>query len=121
MKKLSGLFLIFVFTIFSFSVVAQDVSTNLKEKFKVYGNCGMGKSKIEKAANSVEGVKRAKWNVETKKIIVKFDSSKTTNEAIKKAIAKVGYDTEEFRAKDETYNALHSCCKYDRPAVKKNK
>jgi len=28
------------------------------EKFKVYGNCGMCEKRIEKAANSVDGVKQ---------------------------------------------------------------
>jgi len=121
MTKLLGFISVFIFTVFSFAAIAQDVSSEVKEKFKVYGNCGMCKKKIDKAAKSVEGVKSAKWNVDTKKITVKFDRSKTTLVAIKKAIAKLGYDTEEYRAKDETYNGLHSCCKYERPAAKSNK
>jgi mercuric ion binding protein len=30
------------------------------------------------------------------------------------AIAAVGYDTEMHKAKDEVYNKLPECCKYDR-------
>lgn len=120
MTKLSGFFTALVFTIFVFSTFAQDTSTEVKEKFKVYGNCEMCKKTIDAAAKSVDGVKSAKWNIEAKTIMVKFDSSKTDLDAIKKAIANAGYDTEEFRAKDETYNALHNCCKYDRPAALNN-
>ena len=33
---------------------------------------------------------------------------------IKKAVAKIGHDTDEAKATDEVYENLHSCCKYDR-------
>ena len=35
-------------------------------------------------------------------------------EKIQKAIASVGHDTELYSAKEEDYNNLHSCCKYER-------
>lgn len=84
------------------------------EKFKVFGNCGMCEKTIEKAANDVKGVKKADWDKETKQIEVTFDPEKTTLDAIHQAIADVGYDTKKVKAKDEVYNKLHSCCKYDR-------
>ena len=33
---------------------------------------------------------------------------------IKKKIAEVGHDSEDFKATNEAYANLHSCCKYDR-------
>ena len=33
---------------------------------------------------------------------------------LQKAIADVGYDTENYRADDDVYNSLHYCCKYER-------
>ncbi len=45
--------------------------------FGVRGNCGMCKSTIEKAANSLAGVSTAVWDVDQKKIAVSFDASKT--------------------------------------------
>ena len=44
--------------------------------FGVRGNCGMCKNTIEKAANGVEGVAKATWNVDKKKIEVSFDDTK---------------------------------------------
>ena len=85
------------------------------ETVKVYGNCGMCKTRIEKAAKGIDGVKKADWDRETKELTVTYDSEVTNLEAIEKAIADVGHDTENARAKDEVYNELHSCCKYDRP------
>jgi len=89
------------------------------EKFKVYGNCGMCESRIEKAAKSVDGVTAADWNKETKMIEVSFDTSKTDVHKVHMAIAKAGHDTEMHKAKDETYNALPGCCQYDRAPAKK--
>jgi len=89
------------------------------EKFKVYGNCGMCESRIEKAAKSVDGVTTADWNKETKMIEVSFDSLKTDIHKVHMAITKVGHDTGMHKAKDETYNSLPGCCKYERAAIKK--
>ncbi|MEE4285344.1 MAG: cation transporter [Mariniphaga sp.] len=91
------------------------------EKFKVYGNCGMCESRIEKAANSVDGVSAADWDKKSKMIEVKFDDSKTSVDVVHKAIAKVGHDTEMHKAKDSVYNDLPGCCKYDRTEKEKSK
>jgi Cu(I)/Ag(I) efflux system membrane fusion protein len=79
---------------------------------KVLGSCGMCKTRIEKAAKSVDGVTVASWDKETQQLHLHFDSKKTSVDAISKAIAKTGHDTEKDKADDETYNALPGCCKY---------
>ena len=81
--------------------------------FGVRGNCGMCKSTIEKAANSVEGVASANWDVDKKKIDVSFDDTKTDAMAIHKAIAASGYDTEKVAGSEEAYKGLPGCCQYD--------
>tara|TARA_R100000789_G_scaffold77770_1_gene73065 strand:+ start:695 stop:1093 length:399 start_codon:yes stop_codon:yes gene_type:complete len=81
--------------------------------FGVRGNCGMCKSTIEKAANNVEGVATATWDVDKKKIAVSFDESKTNEMAIHKAIAASGYDTEKAIGDLDAYDNLPGCCKYD--------
>ncbi len=73
-------------------ISAAVVKTNLT--FGVRGNCGMCKMTIEKAANSVEGVASAIWDVDQKKIDISFDDGKIDAVAIHKAIAASGYDTE---------------------------
>lgn len=89
------------------------------ETFKVSGNCGMCKSKIEKAAKDA-GAKSATWDVETKILTVSYKSSSTNTAKIQEKIAGVGYDNAGFKTTDEAYNKLHGCCKYDREAVNKN-
>jgi Cu(I)/Ag(I) efflux system membrane fusion protein len=79
---------------------------------EVQGSCGMCKKRIEKAATEVGGAITASWDAEAKKLEFQYDASKTSPEAISKAIANVGYDTELNKATDETYNALPGCCHY---------
>ena len=81
--------------------------------FGVRGNCGMCKNTIEKAANGVEGVSKATWDVDKKKIDVSFNDTKTDAMAIHNAIAASGYDTEKVAGSEEAYKDLPGCCKYD--------
>lgn len=95
----------------SLTLFAGPVKT---EKFKVGGKCSMCKARIEKAANSVDGVTAAEWNVDTKMIEVSYDETKTSIQKVHEAIAEAGHDTELVRADDETYANLPGCCHYDR-------
>ncbi|MFT4610789.1 MAG: mercuric ion binding protein [Glaciecola sp.] len=81
--------------------------------FGVRGNCGMCKNTIEKAANAVEGVGNATWDVDKKKVDVSFDDTKTDAMAIHNAIAASGYDTEKVAGSEEAYEGLPGCCKYE--------
>jgi len=83
-------------------------------KFKVFGNCSMCESRIEKAALTVEGVTEADWSEKSKMLKVSFDASKTDINNINSAIASAGHDTENFRADDTVYNKLPGCCRYER-------
>ncbi len=114
MKTSVKLFLTFMFLGIT-SLFAQELKT---ETFKVYGNCDMCKDRIEKAAESVDGVTAADWNKETKMLEVSFDASKTDTKIIRKAIAKAGHDTLLEKAPDEVYAALPQCCHYKRAPKK---
>lgn len=110
-------FLLFLsLLVFSFSSIAQDKKTEVSEDIKVWGNCGMCKSRIEKAVKAI-GVTSASWSSETKMLSVKYNSDKLSNTKIQKAIATVGHDTQDETATDEVYNKLPGCCKYDRKAA----
>lgn len=86
-------------------------------KFEVKGNCGMCEKTIEKAALSVNGVVNADWDKEDKLLKVTFEDTKTSENKIQSAVAQAGYDTKNYKAKEEVYNNLPECCKYDRNAV----
>ena len=97
------------------SVQAQEKKNkNAKYTIEVNGNCEQCKKRIEKAAFSVSGVKSANWDVETHQLSLILNEEKTSVLDVKKAIAKVGHDTDEVKAADAVYDNLHSCCKYER-------
>ncbi|MDO8368599.1 MAG: heavy-metal-associated domain-containing protein [Saprospiraceae bacterium] len=115
-------FIVFFSTIFFFNLVnlspsnAQtDRKPGMTAKFTVYGNCGMCEKRIEKAAK-IKGVSAVDWDVDTKILTVRFDENKVKPLKIHEAVAAVGHDTDNVRAKDKVYNKLHSCCLYERPA-----
>lgn len=85
---------------------------NLSINFEVKGNCGMCKSRIEKTAIKIKGVKFASWDAETKKFAAIIDERKCSIDDIKKKIAEVGHDSEGFTAPQEVYDSLPECCKY---------
>jgi hypothetical protein len=93
-------------------VMAQSVT----ERFQVSGNCGMCKSKIEKAAKAA-GASSAAWNEDSKELVVSFDSGNSSVAQIQQKIAEVGYDNAGARATDAAYDKLHGCCKYERTAA----
>ncbi|NQU85491.1 MAG: cation transporter [Mariniphaga sp.] len=101
--------------LFMFGAVAVFAG-NKTEKIEVKGNCGMCEKRIEKTALAVEGVSKADWDVDSKKLAVVFDDSKTNVNKIEMAVAKVGHDTPNHKSTEEVYNALPGCCKYDRTA-----
>jgi copper chaperone CopZ len=74
----------------------------------------MCKTRIEKAAASVDGVSKAEWNDETKLLAVSYDPAKTDVKKVSAAVAKAGHDTEAVKAEEKDYKALPACCQYDR-------
>ncbi|HYQ57910.1 MAG TPA: cation transporter [Draconibacterium sp.] len=113
--KTKVLSLLALFVMGAFTVFAGDKT----EKIKVYGNCSMCETRIEKAVNAVDGVSKADWDKDTKMLEVSFDDAKTDIHKVHMAVAEVGHDTDMHKAKDEVYDALPSCCKYDRTAEAK--
>jgi hypothetical protein len=83
------------------------------ETFKVSGECGMCKTRIEKTVKA-EGATTANWDEKTQMLTVEFDKNKTSVDALSKKLASVGHDTEKYKAPDEVYAKLPACCHYER-------
>jgi mercuric ion binding protein len=112
---MKNVFIIVMLTILGFSAQAQEKKNkNAKFTIEVNGNCEQCKKRIEKAAYTVTGVKSAVWDIESHQLSLIINEEKTTVLDVKKAIAKVGHDTEDVKTTQEIYENLHSCCKYDR-------
>ena len=103
-------FVLLLTSVFSF---AQAVT----EQFLVKGNCGQCKARIEKAALNA-GATSANWSAENQTLTMVLDESKVTCDTILKQVAEAGHDNEKFKASDNAYKALPTCCLYTRGSDK---
>ncbi|MBN8857484.1 MAG: TonB-dependent receptor [Sphingobacteriales bacterium] len=84
------------------------------ETFRVAGNCEICKARIERSTFTIKAVNKAEWDIKTNQLTVQFDSASTSKSAIQQRIAEAGHDNELFKASDEIYQTLPSCCHYQR-------
>jgi mercuric ion binding protein len=107
MKNLLFLSLfIFIGTI-AFSQKAEKSKTIIIQTSSECGDC---KERIEGKLNYTAGIKFAELDLESKKVTVKFSTSKITGEEIKQLIAAIGYDADEVKAPKEAVQRLPLCC-----------
>ncbi len=99
----------------SFTVSNAQIKNIKTETVKIFGNCGMCKTTIEKAG-TLKNIAKVDWNKDTKMAILTYDAKKTNQDEILKHIALAGYDSDKFLAPDDTYSKLAGCCQYDREA-----
>ncbi|MDN3674635.1 heavy-metal-associated domain-containing protein [Flavobacterium branchiarum] len=112
---MKNVILVLLVTFFSIAVQAQDKKKkNAKYETEVSGNCEDCKKRIEKAAFGVSGVKSAVWDVSTHKLSLILNEEKTSLVDVKNAIAKSGHDTDVAKTTQDVYDALPTCCKYER-------
>ncbi len=116
--KTLNIYAALLFSIFAinFSFAQSNVK---KETIKVWGNCGMCKTNIEKAAKKA-GATSANWSEESKELKVAYISNKSSSQKIQEAIAKAGYDTQDYTADNKAYKNLHTCCQYERKGSSTN-
>lgn len=113
MKSLSKIMAV-IAMVFTFTACEAQIKNEKKEAVKIYGNCNMCKSTIEKAGN-VSKTAKVEWNKDTKMASIAYDQKTTNLDDILKRIALAGYDSDAFRAPDDAYAKLPECCQYDRP------
>jgi hypothetical protein len=104
------LFTLFV-TLLALSVTLAQKTKVTETTFKVFGNCGMCKTRIETAVK-IKEVKTAKWDKTSKMLTVAYLSSSISLDSLQKRIAAVGHDNGKFNAPDSVYEALPACCLY---------
>ncbi|KFC59550.1 metal transporter [Flavobacterium gilvum] len=112
---IKNVFLVILLTVFVFSAQGQEKKNkNAKYTTEVNGNCEQCQKRIQKAAYSVGGVKSASWDVGTHQLSLIINEEKCSLMDVKKAIAKVGHDTDSVKSTQQDYDNLHSCCQYER-------
>ena len=102
-----------IFLIHNISNPVFGQSSQISKTIEVSGNCKMCKKQIEKAGK-LKGVSDINWDIKSHLLTISYDSLKTSIDKIQLRIAAVGYDTPLFKANEETYNKLHTCCQYPR-------
>ena len=73
--------------------------------------CGDCKSRIEDRLNYTRGVKFAELDLETKKVLVKFNTKKISLSEIKTIISETGYAADEVNAVPTAVEKFPACCK----------
>jgi cation transport ATPase len=112
---MKNIFLIMFVTLIGFTGIAQEKKNkNAKYDIEVNGNCEQCKKRIEKAAYAVPGVKSAVWHIDDHMLHLIINEEKGSVSNVKKAMAKAGHDTDEFKSTKADYEKLHSCCQYER-------
>ncbi len=106
-----------ILLLLSVTLASAQIKNAKSETVKIYGNCGMCKKTIEKAA-MINGVATANWNVDSKMATLTFDTTKTNQNEILKRIAAAGYQSEGHLASDVAYSQLPKCCQYEKPSIK---
>ncbi len=103
--SIAALSMLFVTTAFSQLRNTQEV------EIKTSAQCPMCKESIEKMLTFERGVNHALLDMETKKVVVKYNSRRTDPEILRKAITRLGYDADEMNGDSEAYANLPACCK----------
>lgn len=116
MKTKLKIFMILPF-VASLTVSKAQIRNAKTVTIKIYGNCEICKSTIEKAAFHKKH-SAAVWNPDTQMAILTFNSAETSENEILKRVAYAGYDNEKYLAPEEAYADLPGCCQYHRPSAK---
>lgn len=110
---MKSIILMAAIALFPIEACQSQINNARTETVKVYGNCEICETTIEKAANKKK-ISKADWNAETRMATITYDSEKTSLDDVLKNIALAGYDNQSFLSPDEAYNKLPDCCKYVR-------
>ena len=112
MKRLEHIMMAFT-VLLSVTVCNAQTKNTKTETVKIYGNCALCESTIEKAGN-IKNEATVDWDKDTKLATISYDSLHTSKEQVLKRIALAGYDSDIFLAPDNTYAGLPGCCQYER-------
>lgn len=110
MKNLKNFAAILMLLFIAGSISAQTAKTK-EISIKVSSQCSKCKETIEKTLAFEKGIVKSEVDIETSTVKVTYKPSKTTPEAIRKAISMAGYDADNIAADPKAYSRLFDCCK----------
>lgn len=119
MKKI----VLLIITVFSFTLLQANTleEFNYDEKESKYDTvniktsavCKMCKERIEHDMSFEKGVKAVELDLETQVLTLVYRKDKTTEEDLKIAVTKIGYDADDMVADQKAHDRLPGCCQKD--------
>lgn len=109
--------IVLVVSIFFFSNFTSAQKTTQKAVIKTFlhwdhcKECETFGQKFKTEMLKIKGVKMYELDDEAMTFTIYYNSKKTTLQAIKEGISKLGYDADEVKADPEAYKSLDGCCK----------
>lgn len=103
----------YVLSVFIFLGILSSCSEKpsiVEKKIWVRGNCEMCQERIETHVKLMNGVKSAHWDVNSKLLSVKYDSTLTNELAVETICANVGHATKTRNSDDKVVKELPDCC-----------
>lgn len=107
MKKIKWILFCIVLFLISPFVNAQTDTLYMKTS----AQCGTCKKKIEHDMSFEKGVKKVQLDMDSRVLMVIYQSKKTTPALLREAVTNIGYDADSLMAKPEAYERLPACCK----------
>lgn len=107
-KLFAAILTALVVTVSSLLFAQSDTET---VTIKTSSQCEMCKKRIEKGMSLEKGVKSAILNLDDHTLTVIYKKNKTNPDALRKALANIGYDADDVPANEKAYNKLPDCCK----------
>lgn len=103
-------------TIFIMSLLLTTLAIAQKNKEETVAiqtdmQCSMCENLIKEALIYTKGITKVETNLEKDIVVVVYKPQKTNPDAIRHAIAKVGYDADSIPAVRSEYEKLPACCK----------
>ncbi len=99
-----------IFGLILMLLLSSCTEHRVKSRFFTQGGCEECKLLIEEALEKMSGVDSVAWSYQTSLTTVIFDTTRTNEEDLQKALAKKGFETAYFPADTEAQKNLPPCC-----------
>ena len=93
--------------VFAFAAMAAPPKTLV---IQTNAQCGMCKAAIEKQLTSLDGVKEAVLDLDTKQVTIKYMGKKVDEAQLRQAISDAGYQADDIAPNPEAQAKLMACC-----------
>lgn len=112
MKKMKNITVLLGFALVLASCGMMSKGEPVKQIATIQTNaqCGDCKDRIEEELNFMSGIIYAELDLETKKVEVKYNSKRTTVDAIRKRLSSIGYNADDVEADVTAQSELPACC-----------